>query len=92
MNDIVLKYLKEKGHNNVSTDYYDYIELWEKWWRNEVEFHVYHDPTGKKRKMHTTGMAKRISEDWASILYSERDEITTEAETDKLTNKIIKNL
>ncbi len=85
MNDIVLKYLKEKGYSNISTDYYDYIELWERWWRNEVDFHVYHDPTGKKRKMHTAGMAKRISEDWASILYSERDEITTEANTSKLT-------
>ena len=35
--------------------------------------------------MYTLGMAKRMSEDWASILFSERDEVTTEASTAKQT-------
>ena len=82
MNDIVLKYLKEQGYENVSTNYYDFIETWENWWRNEVDFHKYHDQTGKERKMYTLGMAKRVSEDWSSILFTERDEITTEAKTE----------
>lgn len=79
MNDIVLKYLKSKGYDNVSTNYYDFIEAWEKWWRNEVDFHKYHDQTGKERRMYSLGMAKRVAEDWASVLFTERDEITTEA-------------
>lgn len=85
MNDIVLKYLKSQGYNNISTNYYDFIENWEKWWRNEVDFHKYHDQTGKERKMYSLGMAKRIAEDWASVLFTERDEITTEAKTKEQT-------
>lgn len=85
MNNIILKYLKNKGYNTVATDYYNYIELWGNWWKNNVEFHRYHDQTGKERKMFSLGMAKRIAEDWSSILFTERDEITTEASTDKQT-------
>lgn len=85
MNDIVLKYLKSQGYDNVSTNYYDFIETWEKWWRNEVDFHKYHDQTGKERKMYSLGMAKRVAEDWASVLFTERDEITTEAKTKEQT-------
>lgn len=85
MNNIILKYLKNKGYNTVATDYYNYIELWGNWWKNNVEFHKYHDQTGKERKMFSLGMAKRIAEDWSSILFTERDEITTEASTDKQT-------
>lgn len=85
MNDIVLKYLKSQGYDNVSTNYYDFIEAWEKWWRNEVDFHKYHDQTGKERRMYSLGMAKRVAEDWASVLFTERDEITTEAKTKEQT-------
>ena len=48
MNNIVLKYLKEQGYETVTTDYYEYIKTWENWWRNEVDFHKYHDQTGKE--------------------------------------------
>ena len=81
MNNVVLKYLKKQGYETVSTDYYNWIELWESWWKNELEFHKYHDQTGKERKLSTLGMAKRIAEDWASILFTERDEITTQVNT-----------
>lgn len=85
MNDIVLKYLKNKGYDNVSTEYYNYIRDWRSWWENTADFHEYHDQTGKKRKMYSLGMAKRLAEDWASILFTERDEITTEANTEEQT-------
>lgn len=85
MNNVVLKYLKEQGYETVSIDYYNWIKLWESWWKNEVDFHKYHDQSGKERKLFTLGMAKRIVEDWSSILFTERDEITTEAETDEQT-------
>ena len=85
MNNVVLKYLEDKGYDTVSTDYYNYIELWESWWKNEVDFHKYHDQTGKERKMFSLGMAKRLAEDWSSILFSERDEISTETKTAKQT-------
>lgn len=87
MNEVVLKYLKKQGYEDVSTSYYTWIDLWEAWWRNEVEFHKYHDDSGEEREMYTLGMAKRMAEDWASILFTERDEITTEAKTAKQTEK-----
>ena len=85
MNEVVLKYLKKQGYENVSTSYYKWIDLWESWWRNEVDFHKYRDDSGQERTMYTLGMAKRMSEDWASILFSERDEVTTEASKAKQT-------
>ncbi len=85
MNDTVLKFLKEKGYKEVSSKYYDFINLWESWWRDEVAFHKYHDQSGTERKLYRLGMAKRIAEDWASILFTERDEIVTEADTKKKT-------
>lgn len=99
MNDIILKYLSKKGYRTVSTDYYTFIEMWENWWKNNVDFHKYHDSTGKERKMFSLGMAKRVSEDWASILFTERDEIVTKANTSQQTqdnndylNKQLKSL
>lgn len=85
MNDIILKYLSKKGYRTVSTDYYTFIEMWENWWKNNVDFHKYHDSTGKERKMFSLGMAKRVPEDWASILFTERDEIATQANTSQQT-------
>ena len=87
MNDIILKYLSKKGYRTVSTDYYTFIEMWENWWKNNVDFHKYHDSTGKERKMFSLGMAKRVSEDWASILFTERDEIVTQANTSQQTQE-----
>nr|DAF27009.1 MAG TPA: portal protein [Caudoviricetes sp.] len=85
MNNIVLKHLKKQGYETVSTDYYNFTQLWEDWWKNEVDFHIYHDQTGKERLMYRLGMAKRVAEDWSSILFTERDEITIEARTKELT-------
>ena len=85
MNQIVLEYLKKQGYETVSTGYYNWIALWENWWKNEIDFHKYRDQSGKERKQYALGMAKRVSEDWSSILFTERDEITAEAQTQKQT-------
>ena len=87
MNEVILKYLKKQGYKNVSTNYYNWIDLWEKWWRDEVDFHKYRDDSGTERKMYTLGMAKRLAEDWSSILFTERDEIVTEASNEEQTKK-----
>ena len=84
MNQVILKYLEEKGYQNVRTGYYSWVNIWENWWRNEVEFHNYKDDSGTERKMYTLGMAKRVAEDWASILFTERDEIIAEADDVKM--------
>lgn len=87
MNSVVFKFLKKQGYENTSSNYYKFIKEWENWWRNDVAFHKYKDDSGKERKMYTLGMAKRASEDWASILFTERDEIVTECNTKTQTDK-----
>lgn len=75
MNNVILKYLSSKGYN-VSGNYYNKIDTWKSWWENYVkDVHEYHDQNGEKRELYKLGMAKRGSEDWASILHSERDEL-----------------
>ena len=74
-NNVVIKYLGTLGYNP-STSYYGYIELWKEWYENFVpKFHEYHDQNGDKRELYKLGMAKRLCEDWSSILYTERDSI-----------------
>ena len=74
-NNVVIKYLGTLGYNP-STSYYSYIDLWKEWDENFVpKFHEYHDQNGDKRQMFRLGMAKRLCEDWSSILYTERDSI-----------------
>lgn len=82
-NSVVIKYLKKVGYNP-NTSYYSYIQFWKEWYENNVpKFHEYHDQTGTKRTLHKMGMAKRICEDWASILYTERDNIVCQNENNQ---------
>ena len=72
-NSIVIKYLKKLGYT-LQVDYYGNISYWKQWWQNSVKkFHEYHDQNGDKRELYKLGMAKRGCEDWASILYTEKD-------------------
>jgi len=83
MNSYILQYLGKLGYKNISSSYYNYIKLWEDWYKNDVVFHKYTDSYGQERKMFTLGMAKRVCEDWASVIYSDRDEITTDKKNNK---------
>ena len=72
-NNIVIKYLKSKNYNP-QVSYYGNISYWKEWWQNSVKkFHEYHDQNGDKRELYKLGMAKLGCEDWASILYTEKD-------------------
>ena len=53
MNDVILKCLQDRGFKDVSTDYYNHIEKWERFWRNEVDFHKYRDQSGTERKIYS---------------------------------------
>lgn len=79
-NSVVIKYLKSKGYNP-RTSYYKNIDLWKMWWQNYVpSFHEYKDRDGVMRQIHRLGMAKRLCQDWSSILHTERDEIVCKNE------------
>lgn len=93
MNSNVLNYLKTKGYPNVSKDYYSYVELWESYWKNNVDYMTYTDDYKGQHKLYTLGMAKRICEDWASVISSEQDEIVTDkAQNKEYVERIVKEL
>ncbi|MBR4672071.1 MAG: hypothetical protein IKO78_02580 [Bacilli bacterium] len=93
MNNNVLKYLKEKGYSNVSKDYYSFVELWESYWKNDVDYMTYKDEYNCSHRLYTLGMAKRVCEDWASVISSEQDEIITDKDQNKkYVEKIVKEL
>ena len=77
MNNNVIKFINSKGYNLPTTDIYNIIDVWKSWYLNDIEWHNYKDQYGTQRKMNTLGMAKKVCEDWASIGFSEKDNITT---------------
>lgn len=89
MNSNVISYLNKRGFKIPATDFYEYIEMWKEWYDNDVNFHNYKDNYGQEKKMYSLGMAKRMCEDWASVIVSEKDEIITDNEKN---NKYIKEL
>ena len=61
-----------------------YIEQWKSWYQGNVKsFHNYFIYNGKrkiKQQRYTMNMAKKISEDWSDILWSEKCEINMKDE------------
>ena len=81
MNNRIIDYLRKNYSYGIpETSIYQSIDAWESWYKNDVEFHQYKDNYGKTRYMYSLGMAKRLCEDWASIIFTEKDEITTDKE------------
>lgn len=85
MNQFVISYLNKKYGYEITkdTEIYDKIDLWESYYKNEEELHKYVDNYGKTRYSYSLGMAKRVSEDWASIGYTEKDEISVNKNNNK---------
>ena len=93
MNNNVLKYLQEKGYSNVSKDYYNYVNLWEQYWKNNADYITYIDDYKNSHRLYTLGIAKRVCEDWASVISSEQDEIVTDKDQNKeYVKRIVKEL
>lgn len=69
--------IKEAGYETVSSGYYDKISEWASWYKGKVAaFHNYDVFLAKgqatKVEMQSLGMAKKICEDWADLLYNEK--------------------
>lgn len=75
----ILQYLNKKYGTSLQTQYYEHIRLWKAWWCGYVEaFHRYYELDGDRkleRKLYSMKMAKKVCEDWASILLNEKTEI-----------------
>nr|WP_301907245.1 phage portal protein [uncultured Anaerostipes sp.] len=76
----VLQYLNKKGYDSVDGSFYGHIHQWKSWYEGEVKsFHnykVYNGKTQIRCKRKTLGMGKKVSEDWADLLFNEKVSIT----------------
>lgn len=74
---------KTKGYA-IPSDYYGEISIWRDWWKGFYkpfhEFNEVSDTQTIKRKLFTLKMAKKVCEDWASILLNEKTEIVLDDE------------
>ena len=76
---------RKKGYNPVYGTIYDQQQKWLSWYRGEVnDFHFYDIKTVNglkvgKRKM-SLNMAKKVAEDWQSLLFNERVKLTVNDE------------
>lgn len=79
MNSEIINYLNKNCGCSLSGDYYKNIDEWHSWWAGFHEpFHRIKTSNGKERKsrdMYTMKMAKKVCEDWASILINDKTSI-----------------
>lgn len=84
MNSYIINWLNSQLGYNISADYYSKIKEWKQWWQGFYEpFHRITFDNGKKRRtrdMYTMKMAKKICEDWASLLINDKTFIKIENE------------
>ncbi len=82
MTNAVIRELRALGYETVPQSFYETIDVWKSWYDGSVnDFHSYQVFNGQKRvrcRRHTMGMAKKLAEDWADILLSEKVRVTLE--------------
>ncbi len=79
--------LRELGYTTITEDFYSKIKEWDEWYKGNVErFHSYRAFNGQryvKCSRYTLGMAKKVCEDWASLLLNEKVKITLEGDKEQ---------
>lgn len=84
----VVNYLNQHNNYQINDNYYNQIEIWENWWRGFYKpFHEFNEMSGTdiiKRKLYSLKMAKKVCEDWASILLNEKTQITVDDHTSSI--------
>lgn len=85
--------MSKKGINLVVGDIYDMMSVWKSWYRGNVnDFHYYNmkmaDGKIKKCERLTLNMPKKVCEDYAKLLWSEKVQISLDnkANTEQLLN------
>lgn len=83
--------LSKKGINASIGTIYDAMSIWKQWWRGSVnDFHFYNvklaDGSTKQCERLTMNMAKKVSEDFAKLLWTEKAKI--ELSTKKATERL----
>ena len=80
---LVVDYLNKEFKTDIKTEYYSHVRMWRDWWRGYYKpFHSYQelgvDNAPIQRELFRLNMAKRVCEDWASILLNEKTELNIE--------------
>lgn len=91
MNKVIEYLQKEFGYSDLSTEYYDKIKMWIDAWKGDAEWLNVKTIDGKTYPMYSLGMAKRSSEDLASIITSEPFTIKA-SKSDKLLQEDIEKV
>lgn len=94
MNDIVIDFLRKSGYKPYQS-FYPTINKWISLWRGKTDFHKYnvvYDDKIYEKEMYSLGMPKRLSEDWSSICWTEKDTVKTSKRNEKYLNDIIKQI
>lgn len=78
-----IDYLNKNKGWSLNSDYYGMIDVWKSWWEGYVpSFHEYTevglDQKRYKRKLFRMGMAKKVCEDWATLLLNDKTTITVD--------------
>ena len=84
----IFQKLKELGFDTVPNDFYTQnIDKWQQWYEGKVnKFHTYKVYNGSSYvtcQRYSTGMAKKVAEDWANLLMNEKVSITLEGEAEQ---------
>lgn len=84
----IFQKLKELGFDTVPNEFYSQnIDLWQKWYEGKVnKFHNYRVWNGSSYvncQRYSTGMAKKVSEDWANLLFNEKVAVTLEGKSEQ---------
>lgn len=82
---MVINFLNKERDVKIPNDYYATIGVWRDWWKGHyAPFHEFRDLNAKdrtiKRELYSLKMAKRVCEDWASILLNEKTMILIDDE------------
>ncbi len=92
----IREYLKKKGYNSVSTNFYTMISNWEDWYKCTVDdWHkttFNNGITNVQREIMQLGMAKTVAETFANLMMNEKVIISTGNESqDKILEEILKD-
>ena len=94
MNEKIIEFLQNEGYKPYQS-FYPIINSWINLWKGKTDFHKYkvvYDEQVYEKEMYSLGMPKRISEDWASICWTEKDTIKTSKRNEKYLNTVLQQI
>lgn len=87
MSNAVIVILNELGYTTIPDSFYSKVYEWKSWYQGDVKgFHNYTVQNGERQvkcRRYSLGMGKKLCEDWANLLLTEKVKITLEGEREQ---------